>query len=205
MASHPSTLRNDDFENEALFWRLRIYKATGDNQYEVVWEDYLFDLDLEDTNAASAGNLDDDPADELVFTTYPRTYVLEWVNNQYQFTWFYYGSLASHHVIGDFNGNGINELGLGRIDSTKFFEREVGRTGPAPVTQLEGFVLGPDAIRLQWQPSPNATGYQLWRLRDPANSDRCRRYTQRRTNLDGDGVEFRVPYLYVLRAINPGY
>ena len=204
VASHPSPLRNDDFENEGLFWWLRIFEATGNDQFEVVWEDYLYDLDLEETNAATAGNLDNDPADELVFTTYPRTYLLEQVNGVYQFTWFYFGSLASHHVIGDFNGNGINELGLGRIDSTKFFEKQIGRTGPVPVTQLRGFVLGANQIRIEWTPSPNATGYEIWRLRDPNHNDvaevatvgALQSWTD--TNLDSG-----VPYLYVLRALNP--
>ncbi len=204
VASHPSPLRNDDYENDGLFWRLRIFKATGNNQYEMVWEDHLFDLDLEETNAATAGNLDDDPADELVFTTYPRTYVLEWVNNQYQFTWFYYGSLASHHVIGDFNGNGVNELGLGRIDSTKFFERQVGRSGPIPVTQLEGVVLAHNEIRLEWRPSPNATGYELWRLRNPDDNDLAEVATLNDIQSWSDtDLDSGVPYLYVLRALNP--
>ncbi|MEM9984784.1 MAG: S8 family serine peptidase, partial [Bacteroidota bacterium] len=204
VATHPSTLRNDDFENEGLYWRLRIFKATDNDQYQLEWEDYLWDLDLEANNAATAGNLDDDPGDELVFTTYPRTYVLEFVNGEYRFTWFYYGSLATHHVIGDFNQNGINELGLGRIDSTKFFERSVGQSGPISVTQLQGFVLGANSIRLEWQPSPNATGYEVWRIRDPENNDLAEVATIGAvTSFNDNSVDSGVPYLFVLRALNP--
>ena len=204
VAVHTSPLRNSDFEYDPPYWWLRIFDATGDDQYEVVWQDYLYDLDLEATNAATAGNLDADSADELVFTTFPRTYLLEQVNGQYQFTWFYYGSLADQHVIGDFNGNGQNELGLGRIDSLKFFEKDLDRQSPPPVTQVQGYVLGPGLIRLRWAPAPGATGYELWRLADPATNDTAQVLTLGAvSDFEDTDVVAGTPYLYVLRAIGP--
>lgn len=204
VAAHTSPLRNTDFEYDPPYWWLRIFKATGNDQYEVVWEDYLYDLDLEGTNAATAGNLDADPADELAFTTYPRTYVLEYENGQYQFSWFYYGSLAAQHVIGDIDGDGQNELGLGRIDSLKFFQKDLDQQGPLAITQLQAVVLGPDHVRLRWQPSPNATGYELWRLPNPATNDTAQVITIGEVSRFEDrDVVAGTPYLYVLRALNP--
>jgi subtilisin family serine protease len=202
VAAHTSPLRNSDFEYDPPYWWLRIFKAVGNDQYAVVWEDYLYDLDIDNTNAATAGNLDDDPADELVFTTFPRTYLLEQVNGQYQFTWFYYGSLADQHLIGDFNGNGQNELGLGRLDSLKFFEKDLDLLSPAPVTQLQGFMLGTNWLRLAWPASPSATGYELWRVPNPEVNDTAQVLTLGAvTSFEDRNVVTGTPYLYVLRAI----
>ncbi len=161
VAVHTSALRNPDFEYDTRYWWLRIFKSTADNQYVPVWEDFLYDVDTDNLNAATAGNLDADPADELVFSTYPRTYIVDWNNGQYQMQWFLYGSLATHHIIGDFNGNGIGELGLGRGDTTFFWERDVATLAPPAVTSLEGIVLGPDRVMLKWIPSPGAVDYEL--------------------------------------------
>ncbi|MEO0470101.1 MAG: VCBS repeat-containing protein, partial [Bacteroidota bacterium] len=61
-ASHTSSLRNADFELNTPYWELRVFKSTGPNSYEIIWQDYLFDIDTERFNAATAGNLDQDPA-----------------------------------------------------------------------------------------------------------------------------------------------
>lgn len=203
IAVHTAPLRNSDFEYDAPYWWLRIFKSTGNDEYEVVWEDFLYDLDTESYNAATAGNLDNDPADELVFTTFPRTYIIEYVGGEYQMTWFLYGSLASHHVIGDFNGNGVNEVGIGRGDSTIFYEKDVMYSGPTPVTSLKGKVLGINQVRLTWQTSPNATGYNIWRIRDPFNNDTALVIGPVSGNSFLDVSASEEEHLYVLRAVNP--
>ncbi|MEM6264063.1 MAG: T9SS type A sorting domain-containing protein, partial [Bacteroidota bacterium] len=167
VAAHASSLRNADFEYDVAHWRLRIFKATGDNQYEVIWEDYLYDIDTDPFNAATAGNLDDDPADELLFTTFPRTYLIDFDGNEMQMAWFRFGDLATHHIIMDLNGNGINEIGIGRGDTTFFWEKDVAYTGPQVVTSVQGRVLGPDRAEITWQASPNATDYGMVHIKDP--------------------------------------
>lgn len=164
VATHPLPgLRNGDNEYDPLAVHLRIFKASGDNMYQMVWEDYLYDIDSDGFTCATAGNIDNDLEAEILFTTFPRTYILEFVNGSYEFTWFYYGTLATHHIIGDFNNNGVNEFGLGRGDSTLMFEREVFYSGPQPVTTLEGLVLDESTTYLTWQSVPNAVSYQIFR------------------------------------------
>jgi hypothetical protein len=164
VAVHTSPLRNADFEYDLPHWWLRIFKGRGDNRLEVVWEDYLFDLDVESLNGATAGNLDQDPADELVFSTYPRTYIIEYDNGRYDMSWFLYGTLATHHLIADFNGNGVNELALGRGDTTFFWEKDFAYTGPQAVTSLDGIVLGPNKVLLDWPESAGAQEYEVFQV-----------------------------------------
>ncbi|MEZ4776666.1 MAG: S8 family serine peptidase [Bacteroidia bacterium] len=204
VAAHTSSLKNADLEYDTPHWWLRIFKSFENDSFEVVWEDFLYDIDTDTYNAATAGNLDTDQADELVFTTFPRTYILDYNGSGYYWQWFYYGSLATHHVIGDFNGNGIQEVGIGRGDTTFFYEKNVLYTGPSPVGSLRGVVLGQAAIRLDWNQAGNATGYEIWRVKDPLNSDTATVLgpvtgtTFTDTNLEEDQL-----YLYVLRSVNP--
>jgi hypothetical protein len=205
VAVHTSPLRNADFEYDSPFWWLRIFEADGNDSYVAVWEDYLYDLDTENYNAATAGNIDSDPADELVFTTFPRTYVIEYSGNQYKMSWFLYGSLATHHVIADFNGNGIAEIGIGLGDSTFFFEKDVFYTGPTPVTSLRGKVMGPNEVRLDWPGSANATAYNVWQVKDPLNNDTALvTGPVSGTTFQANNLVEGEQYLFVLRSVNPG-
>ncbi|MCI4667603.1 MAG: S8 family serine peptidase [Bacteroidia bacterium] len=203
VATYPDFNENEDKENNIPYMVLRIFSSTGDNQYEIIWQDALYDVDTDKFNSASAGNIDNDPADELIIGSAPRTFVLDFQNGNFVMDWFFFGSQNTHHIIHDFDGNGIQEVGIGIGDTTYFFEKEINNNGPAPVEQLQGFVLGPNSIRLNWSPSPGANSYEIWRVRDPFNNDQAeviQGYTGTEfldTQLDEDML-----YLYVLKSSN---
>lgn len=166
IATHSSQLRNADFEYDAPYWRLRIFAYEKDNEFEVIWEDYLYDIDIDRFNGATAGNIDQDAASELIFSTYPRTYIIDFdqSTNSLGMKWFLYGSLATHHIIADFNNNSVNEFGIGRGDTTFFWELDFDYTGPELVTSLDAIVLGPNKILLNWPASARATAYDVFQV-----------------------------------------
>lgn len=202
IAIHTSDLENADKEFDTPHWVLRIFKATANNTYEVIWEDVIFDIDSKTYNALSAGNLDTDPELEIVFSTFPKTYVLDYKAGEFKMDAFIFGSIGTHHIIADFNGNGVNELGLGISDSTYFFEKDFLYTGPAPVFSLEGEVLGPDRIKLDWLNSPGAVGYEVWQVPDWPNSSVASVFSPVvNNNFISQDLSPDVPVLYVLRTI----
>lgn len=213
VAVHTSLNRNeDDFEYEPLYWWLRIFKATGNDQYAAVWEDFLFDIDTEEFNAATAGNVDTDAADELIFTTFPRTYVLDFVGGNYEMAWFHYGDLASHHLIADFNGNGVNEVAIGRGDKAVFWEKDFNYQGPQPVAYLDGYVAGPTQTVLRWSASPNASAYRIWRGPITGSGSILINLIDSTASVgyrDSIGLVAGTDYLYVLEskntALTPSY
>ncbi|MFN8393787.1 MAG: S8 family peptidase [Bacteroidia bacterium] len=164
VAVHSSLNRNEeDFEYEPTYWWLRLYTAVGDNQYQMLWQDWLYDVDTEEFNAATAGNVDADPEDEIVFTTFPRTYIWDHVGGSFKWSWFHYGDIATHHLIGDFDGNGINEVAIGRGDKAVFWEKDAAYAGTLPPNSLDGHVLGPNSNFLDWSDGTNAMEIRIWR------------------------------------------
>ncbi len=201
VATYPDFLENEDFENNPAYMVLRIFRSNGNDSYELAWKDALYDVDTDRFNAATAGNLDGDAADELAITSAPRTFVLDFSNGTYQMDWFYPISLATHHIIHDFDQNGVAELGLGIGDSTYFFEKELNRLAPPPVEQLQGFVINESSVSLSWPPSAGATAYEIWRVRDPLNNDLAAVLEEYQGNTFVDNnLDPNTLYLYVLKA-----
>ncbi|MCB9232682.1 MAG: S8 family serine peptidase [Bacteroidia bacterium] len=204
VAVHSSFLRNADFEYDTPFWWLRIFKSTGDNAFTKVWEDRLYDNDTEDYNAVTSGNLDQDPGDEILFTTFPRTYLIDHDGSDYYFRWFHYGALCTDHVIGDFNGNGVNEFALGLGDSAVFYEFDFNYTGPQPAAWLWGEVSGAATSELHWEASPNATEYLIFRgIYIPGSTSITLIDSTTSLNFSDAGLTSGTTYLYVILAKNP--
>ena len=205
VAAHTSFLRNSDFEYDAPYWLLRIFDATGNDQFTEVWREVLFDIDTESYNALAADNLDTDPGDEILFSTFPRTYLIDHDGSDYFMRWFFYGSLQTHHCIGDFDGNGINEFSLGLAEDAQFFELNTAYTGPQVTANLDGEVLGPTSTRLFWASSPNASEYVLWRGEYvPGNTLIARVDSTSNTEFIDTGLVPDTDYLYVLQSKNTG-
>ncbi|MFK7972560.1 MAG: S8 family serine peptidase [Bacteroidia bacterium] len=200
VAIHTSLLRNPDFEYDPPYWQLRIFSATGDNDFEVVWEDFIYDIDTEGYNAATAGNLDLDAADELVFTSFPRTYLIDYENGEYGIRWFFYGAICTHHMIHDFDGNGIGEVGLGRGDSTLFWEANLTAPGPPTVTSLGGIVLGPTKVLVDWPTSTGATQYGIVYNPTDSTGGQIRTIPAPSNDLMINDLIENVPHFFVMRA-----
>jgi hypothetical protein len=124
-AVRPYLLRNEaDFEYRPRYWRLRIYEPDSLN---VVWEDYVYNVNSDSWNAVAVGDLDGERGQEIVFSSFPRTYVVHWKNG-YRMRWFGYGGLTLRHAIADWDGDGNNELAAGRGDSTFFLRFSPGES-----------------------------------------------------------------------------
>ncbi|RMG61993.1 MAG: hypothetical protein D6722_18900 [Bacteroidetes bacterium] len=198
------TRRNEDFEYDAAYWWLRIWKSSANDTYDLVWEDFVYDFDTRDLNAATTGNLDQDPAQEILFSSYPRTYLIDFQGGTYGMEWFLYGLATDQHLIADFDGNGLAEFSLSRGDSILFFEKDLAFTGPKGVYDLSGQVLGPNTVRLSWPASPNASGYEVWRVTDPFNNGPVARTDPMPgTSFTDASLTAGTWYAYVIRAVNP--
>lgn len=171
VASHTENNRNVDQERDTPFWWIRIFDIGSADTLESRWETYLYDRDSEVFNEATALNLDNDPAEEILFTNFPRAIIIEFEEslNDFQVKWFFKETLGTHHVTGDFNNNGLTEFGIGDPAgrSMVMFEQNAFIQGPATVNSLQGEVLGPTSISLSWLAVSSASRYRILRINDP--------------------------------------
>ena len=164
VAAHTSTLRDEqDFENLPLYWWVRIFKATENNRYQLVWQDHLYNLASTSWNTSYAANLDQDPAAELLLSIFPRTYLLDHDGSRYYWRWYLEGSLSTAHGAGDYNGNGIPEFSIAFGDSLRFYEQDASYTPSSSGLALQAEVLGPSQVRLGWNALPGVASYRLYR------------------------------------------
>lgn len=194
--------QNADTEYDAARLWLRVFEADADNSYRIVWQTQLYDLDSEDLNATTAGNLDADAQPEIVVTTYPRSYVLDYVSGEYRLTWFTYGALATSHAIGDWNKNGTNEFLLGNGGEAISHEWRSTYSGPTPVSELNGIVLNEQRVRLSWAATAGASKYLIYRTPVPSSQIFLIDSTAQ-TSFTDKGLDSAKYYLYSIVAKNP--
>lgn len=205
IATHTATIRNDDNEYETPYWQLRILESTADNTFSIIWQDFLYDMDGESYNSSITLNADADSRPELLFHTFPRTYIFDFDGTDYRPIWFQYGSLARSLATGDLNANGIQDFGLGRGDSTFWYEPDVTFTGPLAAGSLDGTVMGPDSISISWLAVSNATYYRIWRGVYTGGSTAISLIDSTAAlSFVDNGLVSDTTYLYVIQTANPG-
>ena len=162
VASKTSSLRNSDFEYDTPYWKIEILEALSNDNYQWIWKGYLYNHHSETWNASSLLDVDKDGTPEWIFSPFPVTYLLDFVNGQYEFRWFHYGSRQNTHPIIDANLNGFPEIGLTIQDSTEFFEWNSASAQLPDVAFLQLETCS-DSIFLRWSDVSNISQYLIWK------------------------------------------
>lgn len=159
-----STLKNEDKEYDAPFWKMRFFHSNGNNQFFVKDSLYFYETASTTFNACIAHNLDNQAGDEVIFSFYPKTYIVRYNagTQKYEPQWFYYGSINSSHIAYDFNNNGKAEFSIGDGYKATFFEYQDYVV--QPTHELMGFVTGFNSTLLKWQRSlSTGVQYRIYR------------------------------------------
>ncbi len=161
---------NAEHEFDSRHWLFRMYRASGNNQFEVIWEQRFFGLQSpKDFDAGlGAGDIDNDGREELFLNLFPHSYVVEYENAQAQVVW--------HYQPGRSNTTVVAALEQGRPAAFYFSDGERLRafalpnetTGaPAPLG-FEARPLDAQQVRLHWRAVAGAEGYALYRAANDA-------------------------------------
>ncbi len=156
-------------------WLYRVIKYT-DEDYKVIWDDLLYGVrgGFGYRNAALAGNLDSDPADEIIISAFPNIYVMEWDDekNDMKPMWTFPNVFTNSALVYDFDKNGINEFGFTGIFNTEngnrtlmgFFEYEQFSDAPLAVAGLNGYAINASQAYLKWENVTGADRYDIYKL-----------------------------------------
>ncbi|GIV43004.1 MAG: hypothetical protein KatS3mg035_0127 [Bacteroidia bacterium] len=167
VASKTSNLRNADFEYDIPYWKIQIYEATANDTYQEVWQTYIYNHHSDTWNTSMTLDLNNDGTPEWLFSPFPTTYVLDYVNGNYEFLWFHYGSRQNSYAIVDMNYNAFPEIGLTTTDSTEFFEWSQAAVNLPDVAFIQIETCA-DSVFVSWNTVPNIYQYLIWKA-EPQN------------------------------------
>ncbi len=160
-------------------WTIRILKHTENDTYQEIYKDFIWGVRAGFTkqgwgfrNGLTKGNIDDKSGDEIIISTFPNLYALKWNNESKKLEnfWYYPSALSNSAIIDDFDGNGINELGISTFNSTIFFEFERNFAGPDVPNDFDGWALSDTTCQLNWSAVSNAEEYQIFSVNLSNNS-----------------------------------
>jgi len=157
------------------FWYFGIFSLDASNRATELWSQRFYGVERSGQfgafariqNSLTAGNIDDDPAEELVITAFPELYAVDFDRSSSSFRTAFMLPLVNTNAvaIADFDGNGLPEFAVGTRDSVIFFERDLPASGPDPVTFIETAYLKANSIRISWHAAKAPSLYRLYKGR----------------------------------------
>lgn len=155
------------------FWFFGIIKINAQNRSQMLWQQAFAGVERSGQlgvfariqNSITAGNIDGDNADELVISTFPEMYVIDYQTASKTFSPVWFQPLVNTNaaLIADFDQNGVNEIGFSTADSVLFFEKDVAYTGPSVPGGLSVEYLDAKSVRLRWSNSSAVPEYHLYK------------------------------------------
>ena len=203
-----STQADVDREYGRQVWTYRMIRSTSTG-YDVVWTEHIEGVryGIGFRNGLALGNLDVRSGAEIVICAYPRLYVFTERSGSMEPLWYQPDVVTPRMLIHDFNGNGINELGVGTTvpmigAMTGFRFSEFDRSASEAPRALRARRLQDSLIDVDWMPVRSAVAYVLeatdgnglLKLRDTVVAER---YVHRYQSRSGS-------IRYVVRALLSG-
>lgn len=186
------------------YYELLVYKPVG-NTFQL-W-------DIVDINgyksytetSTRAGNIDADARDEILVNTGTNFYILKYNSTKGHIEPVYYMSDINtvNQIVYDFDGNGVNEIGLNTVNDTLFFyEKNINYTGPATPGNIQAYSTDSNSVSIEFASVTNANYYKVYRAATDSNQVFAL-YDSTSTPSYKDGnVTNRKNYYYKISAVS---
>ncbi len=147
-----------------------------------------------------AGDVDNDGKYEILVNFDRNFYIIKYVNGSYVLV-YYSGSYNSYNsIIYDFDGNGVNEIGINNSDSLVFIEKDIQFAGPQTPQNFTGFSPDSNRVSLNFSAVQGADYYKIYR--GSSDSTGYSLYDSVNSNAYADlNVTNRRDYYYKVSAV----
>lgn len=165
VAAHSDPALNKEHEFDARHWLVRIYRSTGDNGFEIWWEQRIFGFSppRDFDSGLGSGDIDGDGADELILSMFPDLYVIHYdrASGSFEPVWHFRTARSNTALV----------LALQRGDRVLLFSDGDQFTGfqwlpthgvPAPLG-VDAYPLDSYRVKIEWQAVAGATAYRVYR------------------------------------------
>jgi subtilisin family serine protease len=162
---HSDPELNTEQEFDGRHWRFRIYRCTGDNRYEPIWEQAFFGLQApKDFDAGlGAGDVDNDGRDELFLNLFPHVYVVKIVNGAGRLIWHDQPARSNTTVVANLDGVGSPEFYFSDGEKLRAWQLPSAQTGPPAPAEVEARPLDATRLLLTWRQVAGAERYAIYR------------------------------------------
>ncbi|MDT3739189.1 MAG: S8 family serine peptidase [Candidatus Kapabacteria bacterium] len=201
-------------ETGTPLWTVRVIKSSAPNTYDKdFWSENIYGVRIGASrqgaffrNGSASGDLNMDGKDEIIISAFPNLYVwtLDSIKGKMKPMWQYPTTLSNSAVIYDFDGNGINEIGISTFSNTSFFEFDKNFKGPTTPKNFEGWAETQTSAYFQWDAMPDAKEYILFTVDRTVNPPQA--VEQARTSSINIVLKNLTPdtfYEFVLASFNP--
>jgi subtilisin family serine protease len=202
--SHSDPSLDLEHEYDSRHWVFRIYDGTGDNQYAVVWEQAFFGFQppKDFDSGVASGDVDADGRDEVLINIFPDFYVVDFIpESGYQVVWHDTPNRSNSALVGDLDGDGVNDLWFNDGQQVLGFQIVSDRTGPPTPLALQARPLGPDVVSLRWKNLEPVDRFRIYRG-EQADQLALLVETRELSHLDST-VTAGVRYWYRVTSVDP--
>ncbi len=169
--AHTETTLSGEHQADTRYWALYVFNNEDDDEYVIVDTLYFFGAENPSDFASgiNSGDVYGDPEPEILLCLYPDFYVVDWdtLNEEYTVIWYYPQCLSSEAAVGDFNGNGHNEILFSDGATVRTFEAVGDWSYWLPPPLNFKAEPKPDRVNLSWSAVQGADEYNLYRGASP--------------------------------------
>lgn len=147
------------------YYSLFIYKYVS-GQYSIIDILNIYNSDANAEISTKAGNIDSDIKDEILINAGKCFYVFKYNPSlQKSEPVFYRKDINSvNQLVYDFDGNGIQEIGLNNINDTMyFFERDIPFAGPQTPLSFTAYSIDSGNVYMNYSVVPGVDYYRIYR------------------------------------------
>ncbi len=201
-----------DTDDVVPFWFVGIFRMKANNEVEALWsaqfhgvaESSQYGSFTRIQNSLSAGNLDLDAADELVITTYPELYIVEYDATKDAFDASFFLPLVNTNaaIVSDIDNDGVNELGIALVDSVVWYRKDLPYNGPPPPRSISVEYISATSVRIDWTIGAAAPEYRLYKGEDPSSMALSGTFPAPASLVDPD-ITAGVSMQYAIAAYDP--
>jgi len=162
---HSSLALNAEHEFDGRHWLFRMYRATGDNQFEVVWEQRFLGLQSpRDFDAGvGAGDIDHDGRDELFLNLFPDIYLVAYENGKAQVVWHEQTGQSNTTIVAALERSQPPAFYFSNGERVQAFSLPNNNTGAPAPQALAAKPLDESRVQLTWRAVSGAESYALYR------------------------------------------
>ncbi|MCL2039248.1 MAG: S8 family serine peptidase [Bacteroidetes bacterium] len=185
-------------------WTIHIYKNENNYWNEIASENILgVRVGNPYINGLNTGDVDNDGTDEILICIYPNLYIFKWNDEHKKIIpfWYYPECNSNLAVVGDFNGNGKNEICFNKFSEIVFFEFENYK--PHSVFNFKGHSYNKNSAFFSWESYADAfTEYELLLIEsDSLPAGYLKKYTTSEKNINISNLLEHTYYTAFVRII----